>query len=156
MAAASKKPPVVKWVIDTHGMLAALRSKKNSVRVAVIDAIESGEMQILKSVSKELSALYPDDYENFKAIKNKKYLQVTVANKAAAGSLMERYGSGILGSIPTIEHFQAVAASIKAGCKLVSSGKAFTHCTAIAAKCKLGNDRVKAVETLPAVAEVYS
>lgn len=139
MAKPKKPKPVVKWVIDTHGMLAVLRSKKNSVRAAVIDAIERGEMQILKHVSKEICELYPDEYEDFKAIKNKKYLHILVETKEASGVLMQRYGSSFWGSIPTQENFQAIAAALKAGCRLVTSGKSFSNCGNIVKKCKLND-----------------
>lgn len=139
MAKPKKPKPVIKWVIDTHGMLAVLRSKKNSVRVAVIDAIERGEMQILKHVSKEICELYPTEYEDFKTIKNKKYLQILVETKEASAVLMQRYGSSIWGSIPSQENFLAVAAALKAGCKLVTSGKSHSNCGGIVKKCKLND-----------------
>jgi hypothetical protein len=131
--------PTVKWVIDTHGMLAALRSRTNSSKVAIIDAIECGEMQLLKGVSKELCELYPDEYEDFKQIKNKKYMQITVPTMEAAGVLMQRYGSSIWGSIPGKEHFHSLAAAMKAGCKLVTSGKAHSNCNSIVKRCNLAD-----------------
>lgn len=137
MAKSGTSKPTVKWVIDTHGILAALRSKKNSVKAAIIDAIECGEMQLMKNVSKELSESYPAEYEDFKNIKNKKYVQISVATKETSAVLMQSYGSSIWGSIPTKDNFQSLATALKAGCKLVTSGKSYANCGAIVKKCKL-------------------
>jgi hypothetical protein len=141
-------PPAAAMAIDTHGMIAALTTKQNSVRVAVIDAIESGTMMVLKPVSDEMKKLRPDLWDDFKDIKNKKYLHVSVKAVLAATMLSEQYGASILGSIPSGEHFEAVAAARTHGCKLVSSGKALGHCTDIAKKCGLPPDSVVAITSV--------
>ncbi|TAV64355.1 hypothetical protein [Rhizobium leguminosarum] len=135
MAAPPKVKP--KWIIDTHGMREALSTSSNKIRAAVIDAIESGEMLLLKAVSDELKKLYPDLWDDFKEIKNKKYHATTVPAIHAASLLTEKYGASILGSVPTREHFQAVAVARILKCKLVSAGKALTNCQGICTKCGL-------------------
>lgn len=125
------------WAIDTHGMIEALTTTKNSARAAVLEAIETGKMLILRPVSDELKKLRPDLWDDFKAITGKKYLHVSVKAVFAATMLSEQYGASLLGSIPSGEHFEAVAAAKASGCKLVSAGKALGHCQDIASKCKL-------------------
>lgn len=135
MPGAASTPP--EWVIDTHGMVDALTTTQNSTRVAVIDAIESGAMMVLKPVSSEMKNLYPHLWADFKAINNKKYLPVTVKTVQAGTMLSETYGASILGSMPSGAHFNAVAAATAAGAKLVTAGKALTHCKAIVRRCSL-------------------
>lgn len=137
--------PEPKWLIDTHGMLEALTTKSNSVKSAIIAAIESGEMLILKPVSAELKAAYPHVWDDFKAIQNRKYHPIGVADIKAASALTEGYGSSLLGSIPSKEHFQAVAAARLRGLTLVSYRKALKHYEAIARKCSLPADTCSAV-----------
>ena len=123
------------WVIDTHGVRESLTTSSNSLRTAIIDAIESGEMLILKGVSDEIKKLYPDLWGAFKAIERKTYLTITVSVVQTASALMEEFGSSLLGSVPSREHFEAVAAARMQGCKLVSSARAFANCKKIADKC---------------------
>lgn len=141
MAAVSSAPEP-KWVIDLHGMKEALTTRVNSARVAVIEAIQNGEMLILKSVSKDLKSLYPHLWDDFKAIAPKKYLATTVATIGVATQLMESYGSSLIGSIPTFEHFEALASARLKKCKLVSAGKALSHCNGISKKCGLPTGNV--------------
>lgn len=146
MVSALKSKP--KWLIDTHGMKAALTTSSNKIRTAVIDAIECGEMLILKTVSDELKKMYPELWNDFKAIKNKKYEHVSVGVIHAAGALMESYGSSILGSVPGKEHFQAIAAARLLKCKLVSGDKGLANCERISSKCKLPNDSVVGLDAI--------
>lgn len=134
---AAKSAPQPTWVIDLYGMKEALTTRVNSARVAVIDAIQSGEMLIMRSVSNDLKCMYPELWDDFKAISPKKYLPTNVATIATATQLMEMYGGSLVGSIPTFEHFEALAAARMKKCKLVSAGKAFSHCNAITKKCGL-------------------
>jgi hypothetical protein len=120
----------------------ALATTKNSIKAAVIDAIESGEMHIFRNVSDEMKDLYPDLYEQFKSIKSRKYLKISVAATAAASSIAEDYGASLLGSIPTIESFENIAAVLQAGAALVSSGKAYSDCASIVKKCGLDSNCV--------------
>lgn len=137
MASGGKAPLPAKWMIDTHGMKEALTTSSNSHRAAIIDAIENGRMLILKTVSEEIKELFPELWESFKSIKNKKYKTISITAIRAASTLQESYGAPILGSIPTKEHFQAVAMAGIEKCKLVTSGKALSHCQHIQKKCKL-------------------
>lgn len=151
MAASKQRAPHPgpKWVIDLHGMREALATTKNSIKVAVVDAIENGDMHIFRNVSDDLKDLYPDLYDQFKTIKNKKYLKVSVAAAAAASSIAENYGASLLGSIPTMEHFEAVAAALKEGAILVSAGKALSDCTNIVKKCDLDTGAVIGLAVFP-------
>ena len=133
MAAASKKPPP-EWLIDLHGMRDALTTGSKA-QARVIAAIESGEMLILRSVSDELKAAFPELWADFTAIKPKKYFTPTVATYAVASQLQQTHGSPMLGGMPDYAHFEAVAAARSLKCKLVTGGNAFTHCHNIASKC---------------------
>lgn len=140
--ASSTSAVTPKWVIDLHGVKEALTTSSNQVRASVIDAIQSGEMLVLRSVSDELHAAYPKIWDDFKDIKPRKYLTPTLSTINTASQLVEAYGASLIGSIPTFEHFEAVAAAKMTKCKLVTAGKALNHCSSIASKCKLPSDTV--------------
>jgi hypothetical protein len=151
MASPAKTKPKqsAQWVIDTRGVIEALTTSKNSVRAAIIDAIQNGSMLILKPASHELKEAFPDIYEQFQDIKPKKYLSLTVPMLAAAAALTEAYGPGrLLGSFPSSAHFEAVAATRLVSCTLVTSGKSLTHCSAIAKKCGLPATSVQTLSTV--------
>ena len=151
MAAKSDEQADPAWLIDTHGMVEALKTKNNQIRNAVIDAIEDGSMLILKSVSDEIKSLYPELWVDFKTIKKRsRYVPVKVEAIKAAGTLQHTYGAPIFGSIPTKEHFQAVACARLKKCTLVSSAKALKHCENIANKCGLPADTVSSLKDFAA------
>jgi hypothetical protein len=131
--AAKKVSP--EWVIDTHGLRDALRSKSNSIKSAVIDAITSGRMLILKPVSKEFSDMYEDLYTELQTIKPRTYAQISVEASAHAGVMMDAYGARILGGNPQVEHFEALAVAHMKACTLITAGKALKECKSIVAKC---------------------
>lgn len=149
--AGSEKAPQAQWLIDTHGVIEALTTKSNSLRDAVIGAIEGGEMLILKRVSDEISASYPELWDDFKAIKKRKYVQITVPVIMTASTMAETYGSSLLGGVPTKEHFQAVACARREKCTLVSSAKALSDCQSIAKKCGLPGTSVVSVSAFAAL-----
>ena len=138
MAAPSKskpKPkPKPKWVIDLHGIKEALTSRSNA-KARIIDAIKSGEMVVMRSVQEELCAAFPEIWPDFVMIKPKKYQDTPMAVYDAAGQLQGMHGSSLLGGIPDFAHFEAVALARSMKCKLISAGKALTHCKSIARKC---------------------
>jgi hypothetical protein len=130
--------PQPKYVIDTYGLRAALTTTQNSVRNAIIDAIESGEMMILKPASKELKENDPDVYADMQTISPKKYLAIDVSTSKAAAVLVEAHGgSRLFGTTPPIDRFRALAAAGRHKLILISDGKALRDCQAIALKCKL-------------------
>jgi hypothetical protein len=132
MAAQNKGKPTPKWVIDLHGIKEALTTRSNA-KARVIDAIESGEMLVMRSVQTELAAAFPALWADFVAIKPKKYVDTKIAAYELAGQLQEGHGSSVLGGIPDFAHFEAVAVARLNKCTLVSAGKALNHCTTIAA-----------------------
>jgi hypothetical protein len=110
--AAAKGKPQPQYVIDTYGLRAALTTTQNSVRNAVIDAIESGKMLILKPASKELKENDPNVYDDMQTISSKKYLAVDVSTSRAAAVLVESHGgSRLFGTTPPIDRFRALAAA---------------------------------------------
>lgn len=135
-------------VIDLHGMVAALRSKSNAVRSAVIDDIQSGKMQIVGTVSKEMKEVYPELYQDFQSISPKKYMHVRVKHETAASVLTESYGANLLGGIPLPERFEVLALCAKESVDLVTAGKSRRECSAIAKKCSLNGTSVLDVSSL--------
>jgi hypothetical protein len=136
--AAPKNKLEAKYVIDTYGLRMALTTPQNSVRNAVIFAIESGIMLILKPASSELKENDPDIYKDMQAISYKKYLAIDVpANRAAAALIEAHGGSRLFGTTPPIDRFRALATARLHKLTLITDGKALKDCLAIAAKCKL-------------------
>lgn len=135
MAAASSSAVSPKWVIDLYGIKDALTTTSNSARARVINAIQSGEMLVLRSVSDELKNLYPHLWSAFNAIKPKKYVPISVANSQSATLLQEQHSPGLFGGLPLFEHFEAVAVARFKKCKLVSAGKGLKNCRQIAKGC---------------------
>ncbi|MET3762904.1 hypothetical protein [Sphingomonas sp. UYEF23] len=137
MASPTAKPKAT-YVIDTYGLRTALTTAQNSVRNAVISAIESGDMLILKPVSSELKENDPPVYQDLQAISFKKYLAIDVAASKAAAALIEAHGgSRLFGTTPPIDRFRALATARLHKLTLITDGKALKECLAIAAKCKL-------------------
>lgn len=144
MVAAPAKPKP-KYVIDAHGLRAALTTTQNSVRNAVITAIQNGEMLILKPASKELKENDPDVYDDMQTISSKKYLPLDVSTSKAAAVLVDKHGgSRLFGITPPIDRFRALAAAGLHKLVLISDGKALKDCQAIIAKCNLPNGCAKA------------
>ncbi len=144
MAALSKSGLTPQWVIDLHGIKEALTTRSN-VRARIIDAIESGEMLVMRSVQEELRAAFPDLWTDFAEIKPKKYVDTPLAVYTAAVQLQEMHGSSVLGGIPSFSHFEAVALARSKKCKLISAGKALSECKDIAKKCGIPNSDVAGV-----------
>jgi hypothetical protein len=137
-----------KWLIDTYGILLALQSRSNSLRVFISEAIISGQMLFIRQAGDDIKDLYPDFWDDFKSLGRKKYVDVTVRAKHMAGILMEQYGASRMGSIPTKDKFQNLALAQSLGCTLVSSGKGLSDCAAVAHKCGLPADCVISIEAL--------
>lgn len=126
------------YVIDAYGLRSALTTTQNSVRNAIIDAIKSGRMLILKPVSKELKENDPNIYAEMQTISSKRYLAVDVsANKAAAALVQAHGGSRFFGMTPPLDRFQALAAARLNKLVLITDGKALKECLSIVGKCKL-------------------
>lgn len=136
MAASTTSKLSPKWIIDLHGIKEALTTRSNA-KALILDAIQSGEMLVMRSVQVELQAAYPQLWASFVAIKPKKYVDTTVAVSAVAAQLQENHGSSLLGGVPSFAHFEAVALARSKKCKLVTAAKALTECKKIANKCGL-------------------
>lgn len=136
MAAPPKSKPQPKWIIDLHGIKEALTTRSNA-KARILDAIQSGEMLVMRSVQHELRDLYEHLWPDFVAIKGKKYVDTTVAVSAIAAQLQEAHGSSVLGGVPSFAHFEAVALARTKELKLVSAGKGLNDCKQIADNCGL-------------------
>lgn len=144
MASPPKSKPVPKWVIDLHGIKEALTTRSNA-RARIIDAIECGEMLVLRSVQDELKAAYEHLWDDFVAIKPRKYTDANMAVSAIAAQLQATHGSSPLGGIPDFAHFEAVALARSLKCKLVSAGKGHADCCDIAKKGGLPSATVQTI-----------
>lgn len=130
--------PDFRWVIDTHGLKAVLESPRNALRASIIDAIQSGQMRLLRSVAKEIE-MYDHLRGELQQIRPKRYVDVSVAAQARSGILMEQFGASPFGGQPMVEHFEAVAATISDGFQLVTAGKALRQCSRIVDRCGAGD-----------------
>lgn len=144
MAASANTKPVPKWIIDLHGIKEALTTKSNA-KALIIDAIQSGEMLVMRSVQDELKDLYEDLWPAFVAIKPKKYVNTTPAVSDVEAQLQEAHGCSVLGGVPSFAHFEAVALARTKQCHLVSAGKGLSDCKDIARSCGLPHDTVVAI-----------
>lgn len=135
-------------VMDLHGIRAALSTKNNQTRAAVIDGIQSGDIHLVKGVSEELKAVDEELYTDFQTIKPKKYMKIRSAHQAHAQMLSEQHGSSIFGSFPPSERFECIALCIKEGLELVSASKALKEYKGIVSKCSLNGLSVKDIAEL--------
>ncbi|MCQ0092298.1 hypothetical protein [Roseovarius sp. M141] len=135
-------------VMDLHGIRAALNTTNNQVKSAVIDGIQSGDIQLVKGVSEELKAIDEDLYADFQTIKPKKYMKIKAAHQSHAQMLSEQHGSSIFGSFPPSERFESIALCMKEGLELVSTPKALKEYKRIISKCSLNGLVVKDISEL--------
>lgn len=147
MAAQPKSKPEPKWIIDLHGIKEALTTRSNA-KARILDALQSGEMLVMRSVQNELKNISEQLWADFAAIKGKKYVDTTVAVSALAAQLQEAHGSSLLGGVPSFAHFEAVALARTKKLKLVSAGKGLSDCTQIASKCGLPTADILATSAL--------
>jgi hypothetical protein len=144
MAASSESKPTPASIIDLHGIREALTTRSNA-KTRIIDALQSGDMLVMRSVQHELKALYPTLWADFVDIKPKKYVDSTVAVSALAAHLQEVHGTSLLGGVPDFAHFEAVALARSLKCKLVTAGKALANCKSIASKCGLPKSGIMSI-----------
>lgn len=147
MAAKDTPPVKPEWLIDLHGIKEALTTRSNA-RARIIDAIQNGEMLIVRSVQIELKDVYPDLWQDFVAIKPKKYIDIPVSVQAAATQLQEIHGAPLLGGVPHFCHFESVALANAKGMKVISAGKGLADCQRIAKKCGLTKDIAQSISAV--------
>lgn len=133
MGAKNASKPQVKWLIDLHGLVDALSGGSNSI-AAIADAIESGEMKVIRSAGPELKATYPELWHAFSDIGGRKYEKSTKIDHELASHMQQMYDRPILGGIPTYDHFLAIAMCARLKCRLVTSDKAHKRSLDIATK----------------------
>lgn len=133
-----REVPEYQWLIDTHGLKAVLESRNNALRVAVFDAIQSGQMRLLRSVRREIEG-FDGLLPQFNAILGKRYVDITVTAQSRSAVLMEAYGANPIGGIPQAATFDAIALAMTHGVQLVSSGKSLRRCERIVQRCGAGN-----------------
>jgi len=148
MAAQSKGKPTPKWVIDLHGIKEALTTRSNAIKARIRDAIQSGEMLVMRSVQTDLKNAFPELWKEFTSIKPRTYVDTGMAGYAAATALQEMHGSGVLGGIPSFTHFEAITVARANKCTLISAGKALTHCKGIAKGCGIPSGQVAGIENV--------
>lgn len=140
---APRKPKTEpKYLIDIHGLRAALASTDNATRAAIIDAIESGMMRIVGGVEDDVEMFDDISYE-FKSIKNKRYLRIDDVTSYATCVLMEAVGANPFGSIPEGWVYETIAMAQQHGLTLVSSGLALDSYKSVTKK--LGTPMLKPI-----------
>lgn len=126
-----------KFLFDLYGVIGVLSSPNNNIKNSFYEELASGSAKIMRSVSDELNATYPDLYKSFQQLKKGNvYVQTTPKHFAVQQALMEQYGTGLWGNSPRPEHFEAVAVCAVEGLDLVTDAKALKSCNLIVQKCQ--------------------
>lgn len=127
-----------KYLIDLHGLREALNSKSNKIRDSFVDALNSGELKVMRSASKELQDIDEDAYKDFQSVKKTSvYIKTTVADDALQATLMSRNGTNFWGAAPPPDRFLTLALCIRENLILVSAGKALRDTKKISKDCSL-------------------
>lgn len=130
MPASGANQPQVKWLTDLHGLVDGL-STGNNAKIALLDAIKSGEMKVIGSAGPELQAAYPDLWPDFANVVGRKYVRPIKADHDLASHLQQMHKGPIIGGIPSYDQFLAVAMCARLKCRLVTAGKAHKRAKAI-------------------------
>ena len=147
MGAKKAAQPQTKWLMDLHGLFDALSGGSNA-QAALKDAIESGELKVIRSAGSELLDAFPELWDIFTEIGGRKYEKPTKADHELASHLQQMYDAPILGGIPTYEQFLAVAMCARLKCRLVTGGKAHKRSVDIAKKSPVSKGLVATIADL--------
>ena len=132
------KKASAQYLIDLHGLREALNSKSNEIRNSFIDALNSGELKVIRSASNELKDIDEKAYKDFQNVKEvNPYVTPTAADAALQSSLMSRNGTNIFGAAPPPDRFLALAICIREKLILLSAGKALKECRKITKDCSM-------------------
>ena len=133
--------PPIKWLMDLHGLKDAMSGGGNAHAV-VADAIESGEMKVIRKAGDELKAAYPELWDAFTSITGRKYEKPTKADHELAAHLQQMHDAPILGGIPTYDQFLAMAMCARLECRLLTSGKAHKRSIEIAKSASISKQTI--------------
>lgn len=132
-----------KYLFDLYAVIEALTSGNNHIRDAFITRLNSGEIKVPKSLSKELKDVDEDVYKDFQDIKSGRvYIEEGVKHHATQSALMDKYGTSIFGGSPRPSSFCTVAISAVEKLDLVTHGRPLIDCEKIVKKCAINKPKV--------------
>ncbi|WP_050521077.1 hypothetical protein [Pseudorhodobacter antarcticus] len=127
-----------KYLFDLHAVIKALSGGNNLVRSAFISGLESGEVLIQRSVSKELKDVDEDVYKDFQLVNPGRVYQSEGAKHASVQqALQQKYGTNFWGNSPRPSCFLSVAMSTCEDLILVTDGRPLSDCRKIVKDCSL-------------------
>lgn len=137
----NKKDP--KFLFDLHAVTEALTTGNNQIRTAFIDGLNSGEIMVPHSLSKELKDVDEDLYKDFQSVKSGRVYQRTgTKHSAMQQSLMDKHGTSIWGGSPSSAYFEMIAVCAVQKLSLVSNAKALDGCKNILKKCGISKPKL--------------
>ena len=138
-----KKKIEAKYLFDLHAVIEALTGRSNLIRNAFISGLNSGEIKVPKSLSKELKDVDEEIYRDFQDVKSGRvYIDEGVKHHATQSALMDKYGTSIFGGSPLSSSFCAVAISAVEKLNLVTHGRPLNDCKKIVKKCSISKPAV--------------
>lgn len=153
MTSLPEKKIEAKYLFDLHAVIEALTSGSNLIRNAFINGLNSGEIKVLKSLSKELKAVDEDVYKDFQDVKSGRvYIDEGTKHHATQSALMDKYGTSIFGGSPRPSSFCAVAVSAVEKLDLVTHARPLDDCKKIVKKCAINKPTVLSLSDFAAQA----
>jgi len=142
-----------KYLFDVHAVIEALTGGNNLIRNAFISGMNSGEIKVPKSLSKELKDVDEDVYRDFQEVKSGRvYIDEGVRHHATQSALMDKYGTSIFGGSPRPSSFCGVAISAVEKLNLVTHGRPLHDCNKIVIKCAISKPAVLSLSDFAAQA----
>jgi hypothetical protein len=132
-----------KFLFDLYAVIEALTCGNNRIRSSFITGMNSGEVKIIKSVSKELKDCYEDIYNDFQSVKlGRVYQNEGARHYATQQSLMQNFGTNMWGNSPRPACFASVAICVIEKLDLVTNARPLKDCKKIVDKCGLAKPTV--------------
>lgn len=132
-----------KYLFDLYAVIEALTCGNNLIRNAFITGLNSGEIKVPKSLSKELKDVDEDVYKDFQDIKSGRiYIDEGLRHHTTQSALMDKYGTSIFGGSPRPSSFCTVAISAVEKLDLVTHGRPLADCEKIVKKCAIKKPKV--------------
>ncbi|MEX5596970.1 hypothetical protein [Pseudophaeobacter sp. C1-32P7] len=148
-----KKKIEAKYLFDLHAVIEALTCGNNLIRNAFISGLNSGEIKVPKTLSKELKDVDEDVYKDFQDVKSGRvYIDEGIKHHATQSALMDKYGTSIFGGSPRPSSFCAVAICAVEKLDLVTHARPLDDCKKIVKKCSIGKPKVLSLTDFAALA----
>lgn len=148
-----KEKAQAKYLFDLHAVIEALTCGNNLIRNSFISGLNSGEIKVPKSLSKELKDVDEGVYKDFQDVKSGRvYIDESAKHHATQSALMEKYGTTIFGGSPRPSSFFSVAMSAVEKLDLVTHGRPLDDCKKIVGKCKVDKPQILSLSDFSALA----